>query len=132
MLRVSDPNSLTRGITAITEGAIVRHAIILLTMLIAGGLSCAFADPPATAPASGAKASASAPAKAAPSASEEEKDLLAQGYKVRVSRGQKVYCKKEIPIGSTLPVMRCLSAEEAKRMANEGRELLEQQRGQGR
>jgi hypothetical protein len=143
----------------------VKHLIILLAMLTAGGFSHAFADPPAspaapesqstttqdsaaqsnksqssasqttpaTAAATGAKAPAVAAAKPAPSVSDEEKQLLAQGYHVHVMRGEKVYCKREIPIGSTLPEMRCMSADEAKEMTKAGRELMEQQnRIQGR
>jgi len=92
------------------------------------GQSSAARTASATAPASATESSAAAPAKPAPSANNDEADdkqLLKQGYRARVVRGEKVYCKREVPTGSNLPVTRCVSAEAAKQMAEEGRELAE-------
>jgi hypothetical protein len=92
------------------------------------GQSSAAAATPATAAASAAQSSAAAPAKPAPSAANgdsDDKELLKQGYKPRVVRGEKVYCKREVPTGSNLPVTRCMSAESAKEMAAEGKEMAE-------
>jgi hypothetical protein len=137
----------------------MRRAVAMLAILTIGGLSFAFADPPATsvAPESqGSKAqnstaediadqhSETAPATAAAtvavtpdaapanpniSASDErmqEKLLRAQGYKPSMRNGEKVFCRREIPLGSRLPTtLKCVTVAEAETMAKEGKETTE-------
>jgi hypothetical protein len=127
----------------------------LLAIACAGGLSLAVADPPATtpvapipsttpmqiAPASPAvSATADSPAVTpaeAPSvtpastmaASNEvqiERQLRAQGYAPQMHNGDKVFCRRETPLGSHLPtVLNCVTAAEAERIAKNSRGDLE-------
>ncbi len=154
----------------------MRRAVAMLAILTTGGLSLAFADPPATsaapesrsstaqnntaedssgqnsasqtAPATAAATTAETPADAtakptaataaetpvapanpAPSASDErmqEKLLRDQGYKPYIMNGEKVFCRREIPMGSRLATtLGCLTVAQAELMAREGRELTE-------
>jgi hypothetical protein len=89
--------------------------------------------PPATAPAAAATAApaaATAARPAAPSAvdgeAQKEKQLRAQGYTPRMRDGQKYFCKREAPIGSRLEsIMKCLTPEEADRVAIDARANVE-------
>jgi hypothetical protein len=139
----------------------MRPAVAMLAILTTGGLSLAFADPPATpvAPesrsttaqsstAEGSKDQNSAahtvPATAAPTAAETpaaapatptatasaepmaERLLRSQGYKPSMNHGEKLYCRREIPLGSHLPtVLHCVTVAQAEAMAREGREVTE-------
>ena len=62
-------------------------------------MSLVLADPSANAPAT--PAAAAAPAKA-PDADPFEKHVLAEGYRPEMQGGEKVYCRKETPLGSRL------------------------------
>lgn len=128
----------------------MRCTLAIAALLTAGSVSLALADPAtptaaapqsSTAQSSAARtalASASAAATDAhpatrakastPAASDdalEEKSLLAQGYKVSMYHGEKMYCRREIPTGSKLPVRHCLSMETARAMAKEAKEFAE-------
>src|SRR5579862_3534804 len=120
----------------------------LLAIAYAGGMSLALADPPATtdaapvpstapaqvAPASPAGPVAADPPAAAPAAAPSaaaavttealheaqlEKQLRVQGYSLQMHKGEKVFCRREAPIGSHLSsVLNCVTAAEAERIAN--------------
>jgi len=88
----------------------------------------------ATQPASGAapvtpaQAPAAVPSSPTLQSSKErtpEQALLAQGYTIRMRGGKKMYCKKDIPIGSNLPQLLCVQADDPEAMARAGRELAE-------
>ena len=140
------------------RGKIMRRTVVIAALLATGGLSLALGDPPpasvptasqntpanvsttekstaqsstatpAPATAASAAPSAAAAAKANPEVSDDEKLLLSQGFKPRTIRGEKAYCKKEIPTGSTLPVWQCMSVEDAKAQAREAQEFAERMR----
>jgi hypothetical protein len=58
--------------------------------------------------------------------SQREALLLDQGYKPAMRNGEKVFCKREIPMGSRLPTaLHCLTVAEAELIAKEGRETTE-------
>ncbi len=58
--------------------------------------------------------------------SKREALLLDQGYKPAMRNGEKVFCKREIPMGSRLPTaLHCLTVAEAELIAKEGRETTE-------
>jgi hypothetical protein len=95
------------------------------------------AAPPAASSTS-TEAAAKAPAKAAATAAdtknseaEQEKHLLASGYKKKTRNGQTVYCKKEAPIGSRFEVEHCGSAQDMELAAQQGRDLMNNSRTQG-
>jgi hypothetical protein len=71
-----------------------------------------------------------APANPTPDASGEriqEKVLRANGYKPSMRHGERVFCRREIPMGSRLPTtLKCVTVVEAEMIANEGKELTEQ------
>ena len=100
-----------------------RFLLAALTMLGAGALSVAVADPPATpAPAASTPVTTTAATPAAPAANAaaaavtkpaagampdaaqaaEEKRLLAAGYKPEMRNGVKFWCRKEPELGSNL------------------------------
>jgi hypothetical protein len=58
--------------------------------------------------------------------SKREALLVDQGYKPAMRNGEKVFCKREIPMGSRLPTaLHCLTVAEAELIAQEGRETTE-------
>ncbi len=66
------------------------------------------------------------PAASASDDSKREAPLLDQGYKPAMRNGEKVFCKREIPMGSRLPsALHCLTVAEAELIAKEGRETTE-------
>ena len=74
------------------------------------------ADPaPAPAPVvstSSAAANAAAPADASNAgATDMDKDLLAQGYRLQVKHGQRLYCRTETPLGTRFGKRVCQSPE---------------------
>jgi hypothetical protein len=85
---------------------------------------------PAAAPTPAVTAADSAPV-AKPTAtpsddSKREALLLDQGYKPAMRNGEKVFCKRETPMGSRLPsALHCLTVAEAELIAKEGREATE-------
>jgi hypothetical protein len=71
-------------------------------------------------------AQAAKPAASASDDSKREATLLDQGYKPAMRNGEKVFCKREIPMGSRLPTaLHCLTVAEAELIAQEGRETTE-------
>jgi len=127
----------------------------LLATACAGGLSLALADPPATtpvapmssttptqiAPASPAvpatpdtpavtpaEAPSARPASSTAASNEVqlEKQLRAQGYSPQMHNGEKVFCRREVPLGSRLAtVLNCVTATEAERIAKNARGDIE-------
>ncbi len=91
--------------------------------------SAASTAPAPVAADSAAKASATASANATPNPSSEritQRLLRQQGYKLSMSNGEEMYCRREVPLGSHLPtVLHCITATEADAMAREGREVTE-------
>jgi hypothetical protein len=102
----------------------MQRAVVILAILATGGLSVTFADPPATpAAATPPASSAVAPASDVPL---QEKWLRNQGYKPYMMNNEKVFCKRETPIGSHLATtLHCLTAAEAELMAKEGKDTVE-------
>ena len=114
-----------------------------------GGISLALADPstPAPAPtatAPSAPAASSAPTAAAatptpaapakpqaaaavtPAVDPEEKRLRAQGYRVQMRHGEKVFCRNEEVLGSRLGgKMTCGTAAQLKGVQDQAREAVE-------
>src|SRR5689334_11594392 len=116
----------------------------LLAVVCAGGLSLALADPPASdptasmpstqvepaspalpatpnaapvAPAQPVPATAAAPA-ATTHTEQLEKQLRVQGYSPQMRNEDRVFCRREVPLGSHLPtVLNCVTADEAERIA---------------
>lgn len=87
------------------------------------------APPPAPSPATNAPA---APKAAAPDLSAYEQHLLAQGYKPVTRNGEKVYCKRDAPLGSRISAgEHCGTVAELATATRDGREYLEKtQQGQ--
>jgi hypothetical protein len=133
----------------------MRCAVAMLAILTTGGLSVAFANPPATpaapeesagtpaqsstpqdrgsqnnAPQSApATAGATTPEKSAvaPASDEplQEKWLRNQGYKPYMRNSEKVFCKRETPIGSHLATtLHCLTVAEAELIEKEGKDTV--------
>jgi hypothetical protein len=110
----------------------------LLTLIGAGAVSMALADPPAPAPATSTPPSSAAPAAPAtpPTAAvitaPADEDLLdkhlrSEGYKVEMRNGQKMYCRKEDVLGSRLgaATKTCGTAEQLKINEAQAHELVE-------
>ena len=112
----------------------MRIFVAALAALGAGAASLALADPSATPPATEA-APVTAPAPAAPavpatpaaastaavqaSKAQEidpfEKHLMAEGYRPEMQGGEKMYCRKDAPLGSRLSGQKtCATAEQWK------------------
>jgi hypothetical protein len=125
----------------------MRIAVGLLACIGAGALTSALADPPSvaapagatTAPASADSAPVAASAKATPAAApnaatasnasappelgQEEKQLIAQGYRLEIHGNQKLFCRRETALGSHLPGPKvCASAERLKAAEAEAKE----------
>lgn len=104
-----------------------------LSMLLSVVSGTALANEPAASAASAQTSSASTKA-TAPSAQaakvEEltaaEKDLLAQGYKLRIIGGQKRFCRRQTVIGSNLERMVCTTGAQAAEARQNARDLTEQ------
>jgi hypothetical protein len=122
-------------------GMTMRLTLKVLACVSTGVMGVALAaDPPAAAtaetqsPATSAAAGAPTPTADAPvtqappreastpppqsarvqSDAQVEKNLRAQGYKLTMRNGERVFCRRETPIGSHLPShLNCLTAEEA-------------------
>lgn len=112
----------------------MRFAVGVLITVGAGALSLAVADPtdnppastatpaaqaPAAAPESAAQTPAPAQSAAAPSKSEDsralerEKHFLAEGYRIEMRHGEKVFCRREDTMGTRLGAQKvCSTAEQ--------------------
>lgn len=55
-----------------------------------------------------------------------EKDLLAQGYKLRVVDGQRRFCRRQTVLGSNLERMVCTTGAQAAESQQTGRAITEQ------
>jgi hypothetical protein len=60
-----------------------------------------------------------------------EKRLRAQGYKAYMRNGEKIFCRRETPLGSNLPTMQCTTTKEALTVAKEARDNTERLQRQG-
>ena len=97
----------------------MRSTIAMLAILTTG-VSPALADPAAT------PAPESHPAPQAAEEPLDEKAVRLQGYRATMLKGEMVYCRREIPLGSHLPTtLKCVTIQEAKLMAEEGRQTTE-------
>ena len=129
----------------------MRFVVGALACMAVGGISLALADPstPASVPSPPSAPSApTAPAAAAPTAAPatpapatpqaapaaaatpaidpEEKRLLAQGYRMQMRRGEKVFCRREAILGSRIEAtMNCGTAAQLKATRDEAKEAVE-------
>lgn len=109
-------------------------AIVLsFSILLPVAASRAVANEPASKATPTQASSASAPKSTAKSPSAngqeltaEEKDLLSQGYKVRMVKGEKHYCRRETVLGSNLERMVCTTAAQAAQARQDARDLTDQ------
>lgn len=119
----------------------MRFVTSLLALVCAGGLSLALADPPTTdptastptqvepaspalpatpnaAPVAPAHAMPATAATAATHTEQLEKQLRVQGYSPQMRNGDRVFCRREVPLGSHLPtVLNCVTPDEAERIS---------------
>ena len=130
----------------------------VLACVFAGAVSMAFADdpPPSTtnssaaapsaapattpdspAPVAGATKSAvtvtaaATPPPAAPEVDQTDRHFLAEGYKMQMRNGQKVFCRREEQLGSRLGgAMTCNSAEELKQIETQAHATVERAQNQ--
>jgi hypothetical protein len=125
----------------------MHHKHILLTVALSAGLaSIAWSadEPPQgtasptaapaaqTAPAQPANTATSAASDAAKTSAKEktaapdqdEKALLARGYKKEIRNGQTMYCRKEIPTGSHFETKKCGTAESMALAEQQARDLM--------
>jgi len=129
----------------------MRFVVGALACMAVGGISLALADPstpasvpsppsapsaptapaaaaPTAAPATPAPATAqAAPADAAtPAIDPEERRLLAQGYRMQMRRGEKVFCRREEVLGSRLEgKMNCSTAQQLKSTQDQAQEAAQ-------
>jgi cytochrome c553 len=73
---------------------------------------------------------AQTPAAAAAKAADErlkerQRQLLLQGFKPTTVRGGEMYCRREVPLDSHFPVLRCVTVESAEQAAREGKDTTE-------
>jgi hypothetical protein len=89
------------------------------------------APPAAPAPAAGAtQSSVTVPATAMPSAAPEgdqaAKHFLAEGYKMQMRNGQKVFCRREEQLGSRLGgALNCNTAEELNQIETQAKDAID-------
>ena len=129
------------------------------TVLLAAGVSllAACASQPADAPASSAPASAPAAAPAAPATSaapvaaaaaaaspeakpeadaatlaEKKFQEAARSYRMVEKDGQTMYCKKEKPMGSTIPRMQCITESQLRLQVEQMDDLRDRMRNSSR
>jgi len=128
------------------------------TVLLAAGVSllAACASQPADAPASSAPVSAPAAAPAAPAASaapvaaaaaaspeakpeadaatlaEKKFQEAARSYRMVEKDGQTMYCKKEKPMGSTIPRMQCITESQLRLQVEQMDDLRDRMRNSSR
>ena len=126
----------------------MRFVVAVLTCMSVGGTSLALADPPSTSPqqtapatptapaapaasAPAAAATQAAPASAKPELDPLEKRFLAQGYRMQMRHGERVFCRKEEVLGSRLEGrVSCNTAAQLKAIEQQSQEAVERaQRG---
>jgi hypothetical protein len=123
---------------------------LMNTLLLAAAVSlvAACASSPADAPATSAApapVAATAPAAAAPAASAEAKpeadaatlaekkfQEAARSYRKVEKDGKTMYCKKEKPMGSTIPRMQCIAESQLRLEVEQMDELRDRMRNSGR
>ena len=83
-----------------------------------------------TVPAAASQPATAASAKPIATASDEpkeEKQLRGRGYRPTMINGEKLFCRREAPLGSRIPTeLHCVTVAEAKMIAREGRETTEE------
>jgi hypothetical protein len=124
--------------------------IVLAVALSVGAVSIAWsaeeptkpADAPAAQPSPAAQPGPAAQpvpaAQRAPAASDtsteaetQEKNILARGYKKETHKGQTVFCRKEIPLGSRFETKHCGTAQEMALQEQQARDLMNGNRTSG-
>jgi len=128
----------------------MRFVVGALACMAVGGISLALADPsttspaqtaPSTATAAGTSPAATSPApttaapvtpQAAPAAAAtptidpEERRLLAEGYRMQMRHGEKVFCRREEVLGSRLEgKMNCSTAQQLKTTRDQAQEAAQ-------
>jgi hypothetical protein len=113
----------------------MRFVVSVLALVSVGGVSSVLADPPAEAPAptstaaaapAAAVAPAAASAAAAPAQDPLEKHFLAEGYRVEMRGGKKMFCRREELLGSHLGGQKvCSTGEQLKANEAQAKELVE-------
>jgi hypothetical protein len=116
----------------------MRFAVKALACLAVGVLSLALADPPAASPpaaASSPPAASPAPTPAAPAApvrrtlwttNSYEEHFLAEGYKMELHNGEKMFCRMEELPGSRLQARKvCSTLDQLKASETGNREWIE-------
>ena len=123
----------------------MRFVVGALACMAVGGISLALADPSTTSPAQTAPSTATAagtspapttaapvtpqaaPAAAAtPAIDPEERRLLAEGYRMQMRHGEKVFCRREEVLGSRLEgKMNCSTAQQLKTTRDQAQEAAQ-------
>jgi hypothetical protein len=114
----------------------MRSVAISLSFLMLSSVAAgtAMADKPASQASSAQSSSASTAKTTTPSSqpakdqelTAAEKDLLAQGYKMRMNDGQKVFCHRELVLGSNIEKTVCTTAERQAEARANGQALTQQ------
>ncbi|SRR6266436_5294088 len=129
----------------------MRFVVGALACMAVGGISLALADPSTTASAPSPPSAPSAPsapaaaaltpapatpapvtpqtapaAAATPAIDPEERRLLAQGYRMQMRHGEKVFCRREEVLGSRLEgKMNCSTAQQLKSTQDQAQEAAQ-------
>lgn len=121
----------------------MRFMIGVLACTGLGVLSLSLADPPNSSAAQGVSAGGTLPAAAtatahaatpsstpatpaAPAIDLEEKHLLAEGYRVEIRHGQKMFCRREQVLGSRVEGQKfCGTAEQLKATESQAKEAFQ-------
>jgi hypothetical protein len=132
------------------HGCIVRFVSGVLTCVFVGAVSLAVAEEPpadvtnnsapaASAPAAAAastpaalapvtdatKSAAAAASPPAPAVDQSDKHFLAEGYKIQMRNGQKMFCRREEQLGSRLGgALTCNTAEELTQIEAQAKETV--------
>ena len=89
--------------------AVTRLPVGVLTCLGVGAMSLALADPPAASPAPSTAGRAAAARREVWTTDYYEKHFLAEGYKMELHNGEKMFCRMEEPPGSRLEARKVCS-----------------------
>ena len=108
----------------------MRLVVGVLAFIGVGAVSLAVADPPSSsrdAPAAAAPAPAApTPSATQPAVDPNEKWALSEGYKPEMRNGEKVFCRREQPLGSRLGQEKhCATLEQLKISRQESRDVMD-------
>jgi len=109
----------------------MRYVAMLLSVFMLAAAMAGEPPPAATsAQASSASSAKPAAATAQPAKAEEltaeEKDLVAQGYKMRMVDGERRFCRKQTILGSNLERNICTTARQVAEARRNGRDVVDQ------